>query len=84
MQELNTKRNLLTSDMLQQLKNKDTVRSNQIRSKVQQIKQEIDNIQTRLNEIGSHFNTILHSIPNIPHESVPKGINENDNIEISK
>ena len=39
--------------------------------------QELDLIQQQLNEI-------LHGIPNIPHESVPDGKDENENVEIRK
>ena len=40
-------------------------------------KQELDDIQTELNDL-------LMGIPNIPHESVPEGKDENDNLEIRK
>ncbi|HEY0635053.1 MAG TPA: serine--tRNA ligase, partial [Gammaproteobacteria bacterium] len=40
--------------------------------------------ETRLNEIQEELNTIVMSVPNIPHASVPEGKDENDNVEVRR
>jgi len=52
------------------------------RSKV--ISKEIDVLTEEQNSIKNELEQILSNIPNIPHEDVPLGKDENDNIEILK
>jgi len=40
--------------------------------------------ESRLNEIQEELNTILMRVPNIPHESVPEGKAEEDNVEVRR
>ena len=49
-----------------------------------EISKELDAISNEQKQIKSELDTILSSIPNIPHKDVPIGTNENDNVEISK
>jgi len=44
---------------------------------IEQTKQELNAIQTELEYI-------LHNLPNLPHNTVPVGSNENDNVEVRK
>ena len=39
-------------------------------------------IEIQLNQVDEELNTLMYQVPNTPHESSPKGINESDNIEI--
>ena len=48
------------------------------------ISSSIDNVIFQQKSIKEDLEKILLSIPNIPHKDVPKGLNENDNIEINK
>ena len=52
------------------------------RSKV--ISKEIDVLTEEQNSIKNELEQILSNIPNIPHEDVPLGKDENDNIEVLK
>ena len=45
---------------------------------------EIKELDTKLREVEVKLDQILLSIPNIPHESVPIGEDEEDNVEIRK
>lgn len=45
---------------------------------------QIEEIRTKLKEVEDLLNDVLLRIPNIPHESVPVGIDEKSNIEIRK
>jgi len=40
--------------------------------------------EQRLNELQDELQGILLSIPNIPHESVPKGLSEEENVEVRR
>ena len=52
--------------------------------KSKKISSEIDNINKLQTNVKNELETILSSIPNIPHSDVPTGKDENSNIEISK
>jgi seryl-tRNA synthetase len=51
---------------------------------VQYIKQEIAKLESELTLVNAELNTILYSIPNVPHKSVPIGKDETQNKEIRK
>ena len=52
--------------------------------KSKEISYKLDKITIEQKKIKDELDKILFNIPNIPHEDVPKGNNENDNFEISK
>ena len=45
---------------------------------------ELDHAKSELQEIQKKIDTIALSMPNIPHQSVPPGNSEDDNVEVSK
>jgi seryl-tRNA synthetase len=47
-------------------------------------KENISIKQDKLNDIEDKLNDILKSLPNIPQDDTPDGIDENDNVEIKK
>src|SRR5690625_3710667 len=51
---------------------------------MQQVGKQIKQLDTELNEIDEKLDEIMLSIPNIPHESVPIGEDEDDNEEVRK
>ena len=53
-------------------------------SKSKEISVEIENIVKKQKIVKEELEKILSNIPNIPHQDVPKGKDENDNVEISK
>ena len=52
--------------------------------KSKEISKKLDEITEKQKIIKKELDTILSNIPNVPHEDVPNGKNENDNVEISK
>ena len=52
--------------------------------KSKEISKELDSVLDSQKQIKLNLDRILSRIPNIPHKDVPDGIDENDNIEISK
>ncbi|MCW5588075.1 MAG: serine--tRNA ligase [Legionellales bacterium] len=53
-------------------------------AEVDQLNQQLKSIETQFAELQQQLNTILSTIPNIPHASVPAGKAEEDNVEIKK
>lgn len=53
-------------------------------TEMREVGEKIKVLDTELNEIQEKLDHMMLSIPNIPHESVPVGENEEDNIEIRK
>lgn len=48
------------------------------------VNEELDASSGRLEQIQEELATLLHAIPNLPHESVPDGRDENDNLEVRR
>lgn len=44
----------------------------------------LDQAKAELDDVQQQMDDILWSLPNLPHESVPAGKNENDNVEIRR
>ena len=49
-----------------------------------EISQELDSVSKEQKSLKLSLDKILSNIPNIPHKDVPNGIDEKDNVEISK
>lgn len=55
-----------------------------MRDEVNRISQELDNKKSEFEQISTQIESISISLPNIPHESVPVGNDESDNVEIRR
>ncbi|WP_456400287.1 serine--tRNA ligase [Persephonella sp.] len=44
----------------------------------------IDLLEKELKDVEKRFEYVLLSIPNVPHESVPVGVDENENVEVRR
>ncbi len=53
-----------------------------VKEKTSQLKIESKNLNDQLNDVSKELQELLFQIPNIPHQSVPSGISEDDNEEI--
>ena len=49
---------------------------------VSRLKDELEASKTRLDDIQAQLNAMLMGMPNLPHESVPPGLSEDDNVEV--
>lgn len=49
---------------------------------MREVGQQIKSLEVQLNDIEQKMLAVLYEIPNIPHESVPTGTDESDNIEV--
>ena len=52
-------------------------------SKSKEISKELETVSNE-QKVKIDLERVLSNIPNIPHKDVPKGFDENDNLEISK
>ncbi|MDH5182978.1 MAG: serine--tRNA ligase [Gammaproteobacteria bacterium] len=55
-----------------------------ILDKVASIKTDLEQCESRLSDLQAELDGILMEVPNLPHESVPEGRNEDDNVELRK
>ncbi|MEG1500463.1 MAG: serine--tRNA ligase [Clostridiales bacterium] len=58
--------------------------ADQLMAEVRQLGNEIDRLDTRLKDVEEELRGQLLNIPNIPHASVPCGVDESDNLEIHR
>ena len=50
----------------------------------QKLKEEIQAVEERADELEAALDEALLEIPNVPHESVPVGVDESDNVEVRR
>ena len=81
-QELQAKRNQ-TSKLIGQAKAKGEDVS-AIMAEVSNLGDELKEAESQLDALQAKLNDILQQIPNLPHESVPTGKSEEDNVEIRR
>ena len=54
----------------------------ELKEAVKGLSKEIKDLEERLRAIDEVFNNLMLSIPNIPHDSVPDGLSEEDNVVV--
>ncbi|MBJ8325099.1 serine--tRNA ligase [Streptococcus pacificus] len=81
-EELKAERNVSSAAIAKAKRLKEDA-SEQI-SAMQTLSQEIKATDAKLAEIDEKLNVILTRLPNLPHDSVPIGADENDNVEIRR
>src|SRR5690625_4317982 len=79
-EELKAKRNN-TSKQISVLK-QEKKDATELIKEMQEVGKEIKELDTELEQVDETLDEMLLSIPNIPHESVPIGEDEDDNVEI--
>lgn len=81
-EELQARRNQL-SKQIGQLKAKGES-ADAVMAEVAQAKVELDASAARLEQIQPEMQALLLAVPNLPHESVPRGSDEHGNVEVRK
>ena len=72
-------RNTLSDQIGSLFKQGKAQEATQLKEKVQSIKEESEKLEQRLQDTRSQLESLLISLPNIPHESVPDGRTPEDN-----
>jgi len=83
-EELQAKRNSLSKEIGQFMRNKEIEKANEIKKEVEKIKEKISALEEQLNKLNENLYSKALTIPNIPDEDVPVGDDEEDNVEIKK
>ncbi len=81
-EELRSRRNRVSEEIGRLKKEKKDASS--LIAEMKQVGAEIKELDRRLSEIDQKIKEILLSIPNIPHESVPVGEDESDNVVVKR
>ena len=84
LEDLQAKRNSLSKEIGQYMRNKEIDKANDIKKEVENIKNEMTKIEEKLNVIKEELNNKALTIPNIPDSDVPVGNDEEENVEIKK
>jgi len=58
--------------------------ANAMKEKVAEIKSEADPLEEQLKQITTGIQNILFTLPNMPHEKVPVGLSEDDNVVVKE
>ena len=74
--------NSIAKEIGQLFKQGETDEANQKKDASAQLKAAAKSLQTKLQETADALQEMLYQLPNIPHESVPKGSTDEDNEEV--
>ncbi|WP_062107852.1 serine--tRNA ligase [Bacillus niameyensis] len=81
-EQLKSKRNEVSQQIAKMKKEKQN--ADEMITEMRTVGEEIKELDQHLRGVEERLNHLLLSIPNIPHESVPVGETEDDNVEIRK
>ena len=81
-EELQSQRNKLSKEI--GVRKAQKLDASDIMAEVAGIGDELKASAEKLDEVQANMRNLLLNIPNLPHESVPIGADENDNVEISR
>lgn len=56
----------------------------ELEGKVKEIKEKIEGLEAQLSKVEEQLKGVMLSIPNIPHQSVPVGKDETENVEVRR
>jgi Seryl-tRNA synthetase len=56
----------------------------ELEGKVKEIKEKIEGLEGQLSKVEEQLKSVMLSIPNIPHQSVPVGKDETENVEVRR
>ena len=74
--------NSIAKEIGQLFKQGETDEANQKKNASAELKAAAKSLQTKLQETADNLQELLYQLPNIPHESVPKGNSDEDNEEV--
>ncbi|MGQ7327553.1 serine--tRNA ligase [Streptococcus suis] len=81
-EELKAERNTVSAEIAQAKRNKENA-DDKIAA-MQKLSAEVKNLDAQLLEIDEKLNAILTVLPNTPHDSVPVGADEEENVEVRR
>ena len=79
-EELKAERNKVSEEISVMKRNKEDATA--VITRMREVGDEIKTLDAELNAIEDEFKDMMMRLPNIPHESVPVGTEEDDNVEV--
>ena len=83
-EELQSRRNQLSKQIGQLMGKGEKDAAEAAKAEVNAMKAELDQSATRLDQIQGELQAMLVAVPNLPHDSVPAGADEQDNVEVRR
>lgn len=84
MQEMQARRNAASKEVGQAKKSGDEAKASELMAEVQGLKEKLAQAEEQEREAALALTGILESLPNIPHDDVPIGADEDENVEIRR
>ncbi|MBA4541951.1 serine--tRNA ligase [Thermoactinomyces daqus] len=81
-EQLKNKRNVVSKEIAQKKKNKEDAEADIL--EMRRVGDEIKQLDEELRQLDAQLEEILLSLPNLPHESVPVGASEEENVPVRK
>ena len=81
-EELKAERNTVSAEIAQAKRNKENA-DDKIAA-MQKLSAEVKNLDASLAELDAKLTEFTTTLPNIPHESVPVGADEDENVEVRR
>lgn len=81
-EQLKAERNKVSEQISIMKRNKEN--ADEVIKRMREVGEEIKKLDAELREIEEQFKVMMMHLPNIPHESVPVGESEDDNVEVYK
>ena len=78
-EELKAERNKVSEQISVMKRNKEN--ADEVIARMRQVGDEIKELDIQLNDVEERFKDMMMRLPNVPHESVPVGTTEDDNVE---
>ena len=82
--ELRSKRNTLSAQIGQYMRNKEIEKANEVKAEVVKNNEKIAEIEVKEAELGEKVKQIMMQIPNIIASDVPIGKNDTENVEVKR
>lgn len=74
--------NIISKEIGNLYKSGEVEKANSLKAQTADLKERAKDLQEQLNTASEELQNLLYTLPNIPHESVPAGTDENDNEEV--
>jgi len=80
--EILAKSNSISKQIGMLFKNNKTQEANELKNETGHLKEKSKSLSEQKDSLESEIQKLLYQIPNVPHESVPDGQSEEDNVEV--
>ncbi|KZN14582.1 serine--tRNA ligase [Marinomonas sp. TW1] len=83
-EQLQQSRNSVSKEIGQAMKSGDKEKAADLKAQTATLGDDLNAAKEQLTQVQTDMDALLEGIPNIPHESVPAGVSEDDNVEIRR